>query len=125
MSDYADLKELVGKRVTAIRGASVGSEGVEIDTDDGTTYEMFHAQDCCESVQVEEIHGDPADLVGQVVVLAEESSNSDDCPRPWAESWTWTFYRLMSAQGPLVLRWLGTSNGYYSESVMFRKREGK
>ena len=80
---------------------------------------MWHNQDCCESVSIEDICGDVKDLIGSPIILAEESTNSEDHPREdYEDSYTWTFYRLQAAKGGLVvIRWYGSSNGYYGESV--------
>jgi len=79
-----------------------------------------HSQDCCESVEIEEVIGDVADLINDgPVLLAEEVSNSEEGTGAY-ESVTWTFYKLRTLNGDVTIRWLGTSNGYYSESVSFR-----
>lgn len=82
-------------------------------------YVFAHDQDCCESVYIESIVGDIEDLVNTPILTAEESSGdtpADSTATPY-ESYTWTFYKFATFKGYVDIRWLGESNGYYSESV--------
>ena len=82
-----------------------------------TNYVRFHHhQDCCESVYIEDICGDLEDLVGAPLVEAEEVSDYEG-ENTGDESFTWTFYRFRTRKGSVSVRWYGSSNGYYSESV--------
>ena len=83
--------------------------------EDGTSIKFYHQQDCCECVCIEDIDIDPQELVGSVLVSMEEAYNQefDDCD----ESQTWTFYNIQTNNTCATIRWWGTSNGYYSESV--------
>lgn len=121
LRDSAALAACAGKRVKQVEGVHVGSERVTVQFEDGTRLELAHEQDCCESVELNDVEdSDAAHYAGALVLAFEETTGSTNETQPdvrWDESWTWTFYRLRTSQGTLVLRWLGVSNGYYSESV--------
>ena len=90
-------------------------------TDRGT-FIMQHFQDCCECVEIKEIAGDLADLIGSPLLLAEKVSSEDETPMGMEEpkgeeSFTWTFYKFATVKGHVTITWFGSSNGYYSEGV--------
>lgn len=89
------------------------NDAFEIVTDRGTL-RFWHSQDCCESVNLEDITGEPASLVGGVVHLVEERESDLDESNG---AQMWTFFEIRTSKGDITLRWNGTSNGYYSVSV--------
>lgn len=132
-----DISVLVGKTLEAVNNHE---DEIVFDTAEGNSYKMYHDQDCCEHVRVEDISGDLQDLIGSPILYAEEVSSSDPTPEEQArrdkekaeyeaagkyyygyESETWTFYKLSTIKGSVTIRWYGSSNGYYSESVSFEE----
>ena len=112
--DLVDLSTLVGKTLAEVRRS--GDEELFFTTQEGGTFKMYHTLDCCESVYIEDIEGDLDSLVGNPILVAEVASKDD--PEA-SESGTWTFYKLATIKGHVDIRWYGSSNGYYSESVDF------
>ena len=123
--EYAkDINVIVLNGLTLAKIENLGST-VEVETQDGRHFRFYHDQDCCESVEVHDVKGEPSDLIGTPILsVVEEIHPSEywpaDVPKPeYSESTTWTVFTFTTAKGTVVMRWLGESNGYYSESVSF------
>lgn len=118
--DRTSIDVLIGKTLTEVR--QNGDEEIFFTTSEGDTFQMYHSQSCCEHVYIEDIEGDLQSLVGNPILVAEEVSSDDRGPvSGYDESYTWTFYKLATIKGHVDIRWYGSSNGYYSESVDFEK----
>lgn len=118
-----DFTTLTGKIISRIDGCEISSERVLFTDVYGTAYHLVHYQGCFEDVRLEEIHGDVANLVGAPILLAEEivGETGDKDFKSYTGSYTWTFYKLSTIRGSVTLRFLGESNGYYSERVTFEE----
>ena len=137
--EYTVIEELVGKTFKEVRKDRLD---IEPDTDgyfwgnihdndtlsfideNGKGYCFYHCQNCCEGVSIEDIVGDLSDLEGSPIIRAEERTESGDVKND--DGWdygteTWTFYEFATNKGSVTVRWYGSSNGYYSESVDFTK----
>lgn len=126
-SDRKDISVLVGKTISAIQN---DVDRLYFAMREGPDYVMYHSQDCCERVYIDDIVGDLEDLIDTPVLLAAEVS--EEAPEKGHEygsegykyeddSFTWTFYRIATIKGTVVVKWYGSSNGYYSESVDFEE----
>lgn len=122
-----EISELVGKLIVSI-DKKENDELIFICAT-GEKYKMYHDQDCCESVTIDDICGDLDDLIGTPILQSEEVSdyepNSEEGRQRTreADSCTWTFYKFATIKGYVTIRWFGESNGYYSESVDFVKAD--
>lgn len=83
---------------------------------DGGIVKMYHAQECCESVYCETDISEIENICDAEIVIAEERTNEGETDYGTI---TWSFYTLRTAFDTVVIRWVGESNGYYSEKVDF------
>lgn len=116
-NNHVNVSEMLGQTFSRV----VADEETVTFENDEVRYVLYHSQDCCESVCVEEIIGDIEDLVGWPLLIAREDHDAEGEELPNSESYTWTFYNFATFKGYVTIRFLGTSNGYYSEEVDCRK----
>ena len=107
---------ILGKTMRrAWRGEYWGNDALYFEQEDGVQFVLTHIQDCSEDVKIESIDGELDDLIGAPLLMAEEAVKVGG--EPTLESGTWTFYKFATVKGYVTVRFLGWSNGYYSERV--------
>ena len=113
-NNECDISKMNGEIITSIDGMEKDSRQITFRCESGNSFTMYHWQNCCESVSVEDVCGDASDVIGGIVVSAEERTESGEIEYG---SQTFTFYDIQTTKGSVNIRWNGESNGYYSESV--------
>jgi aspartate/tyrosine/aromatic aminotransferase len=87
-------------------------------------YKLYHQQDCCEQVYVEDIVGDLKDLENAPILSSKETTSNENPPENKSNwSFTWNFYDFSTTKGFVTIRFYGESNGYYSEKATLQKFE--
>jgi len=117
--DEEAMSDIEGATIIKVDGLEKDSSQVAIHTDKGI-YVMFHEQDCCETVEIDDIIGTLEE--GSVIHKFICKTNIDAPMRDkYDVSYTWTFYTIVTSKGYCDIKWYGSSNGYYSERVDFFK----
>jgi len=113
MRNFEDLKDKV---ITKI---DVSDKEIVFEVVNQGRFKMYHDQDCCESVYVDDINGDIQDLLFSPILLASERTSKDsfDETKENNDSFTWTFYTLATIKGYVDIRWIGTSNFFYKITI--------
>lgn len=115
--DRCEIDVLVSEVLTHIDTDEKNSETI-LTTESGKIVKIFHVQDCCETVSIEDTEGDWHKLVGKVIVEASKDEVPQGDPPPeYPDSWTRTTLKFRVDGETVISRWIGESNGYYSESV--------
>jgi hypothetical protein len=128
-SDITALNGLVVKFIDVIDNADKDDK-IVITTECGRKFVFTHYQDCCESVHIYDSKGDLHTLVGKKLESVEMSTLENEDPedlvmsdedKNWRDSFTWTNIIFRTDEDTIISRWIGESNGYYSESVDFEE----
>ena len=104
-----DIKTLVGETLAYIDVDPDNNE-ILLTTESGRKIMIYHEQDCCEHVCLEGNNGEWTELIGKVLI-----ETSQDEERMDGETKTALTFKVSDAT--VISRWVGTSNGYYSEHV--------
>ena len=115
----AEISELIGKTLTKVE--TDNTDEIIFHCSDGTKYKMCHYQDCCESVEIEEIHGDLNGLIGDPIIMFDEIEKEDENGPD--DECLWTFYKIATVNETVTIRWYGSSDEYYSVGVDFEQIE--
>lgn len=115
-----ELSALVGEVLVSATGLDVGHDRDEDEvvfiTSTGMALKLYHEQDCCENVRIVDVELDCEDFSGATVLSAEVVQGDSEVVEH-GDSQTYTFYKIETTKGGIWIRWLGESNGFYSESV--------
>lgn len=91
------------------------NDAVKLTFDNGKILVFTHRQDCCESVHFSSSDYPITDMIGDTVNKIEVRTESND-PNDEYMSETWTFIYIHTTKGVNVMKWQGSSNGWYSET---------
>ena len=117
--DPIGIGELMGKVIVHISGTDKYSKAVIFTCVNGGQYALESDEDFSSSVCLEDLTGDIADLIGTTIIKAEERTDAGKLAS--GDTFTWTFYELATIKGSVTIRWLGSSDRNYSESVSFSR----
>ena len=102
--------------ISTLNGKTFSKITVDYDTiifeNKNEAYKLYHPQDCCEIVEIEDIDGDIQRLVGQEIIDASERYEEGDDDE---DGGTWSFYVIRTNLDSVTIRFYGSSNGWYSE----------
>ncbi len=113
---YLNFCELKGKTIASVQH---NDDEVVFTTTEDERYHLWHSQDCCESVQLDRISGDLSGIIGKPIVFADEQPGHGE-PAGY-ESVTFSDFVVETETHSVTFHFIGSSNGYYNESVYFTK----
>ncbi len=111
---HVEFSVLVGEVLDAV-DIDKRKDQILLTTRSGRQFLVYHEQDCCESVRIVGQDGNFEKLIGKPIVEARD--NAVDTSEEAADSQTTTTLIFRVDGETVISRWVGDSNGYYSESV--------
>jgi len=112
-----DLDDLAGEILRAI-DVDEDNNQILLTTESGREILLHHCQSCCEKVRILDTEGEWRQLLGKPLLDATHHEQQADTARG---SETRTALTFCVDGATVISRWIGKSNGYYSESVHIRE----
>ena len=117
-----NIQELAGKKIVAIDIVDDPKKDheIRIEIEGGRVFRFYHNQDCCESVRIaapKDGDGSLLSLIGKEIREVTQEEDRDDGTDTDYDSWTKTTITFRTDSETVISRWIGESNGYYSEDV--------
>ncbi|MGL5049135.1 MAG: DUF7448 domain-containing protein [Fusobacteriaceae bacterium] len=112
------IKYLINKTITKIEELDDWTL-LRIHIKEGGYLDFIHKQECCEAVWLEDGIEELERMIGQKVLNAYSDYHDDLTQEELGSnmSASWTFYNIATKNTDACLRFVGTSNGNYSETV--------
>lgn len=117
---FEDIQKHLKAGIHHVKGYEPDTESITFYCNDGYAVTLYHDQDCCETVKLENDDGlvNGEDIftgcewcnVSMSKMAGEENEYGDE---------QWTFYLFQTNKGYDTMRWYGESNGYYSIEVAY------
>ena len=117
-----NIQELAGKKIVAIDIVDDPKKDheIRIEIEGGRVFRFYHNQDCCESVRIaapKDSDGSLLSLIGKEIREVTQEEDRDDGTDTDYDSWTKTTITFRTDSETVISRWIGESNGFYSEDV--------
>ena len=117
-----NIQDLAGKKIVAIDIVDDPKKDheIRIEIEGGRVFRFYHNQDCCESVRIaapKDGDGSLLSLIGKEIREVTQEEDRDDGTDTDYDSWTKTTITFRTDSETVISRWIGESNGYYSEDV--------
>lgn len=116
-SRFCEIGELVGKTFDSVtKGSGSDSDSLIFSNKGERLYQIGHVQDCCESVTITDVAGELKWLENSPILISD-ARTGDTEEGEYGDITRWTFYTFSTSKGTVVVRWDGSSNGYYGVGV--------
>jgi hypothetical protein len=113
---HVEFSDLVGEVLDAV-DIDREENQILLTTRSGRKFLVYHEQDCCETVAISTQDGSFDNLIGKPIVEARDFAVDTGESEGDYDSQTTTTLVFRVDDQTVISRWIGDSNGYYSESV--------